>query len=71
MNNNIFVSLTLSMFIYILACQSIWHSKYMYYLSNIKIIHAKMHKILLLLMLHTSINFLEVYFLYFHCRSSR
>ena len=42
-------------YICILACWSISHSKYVYYLSNIKTIHAKNnYKILLSLMLHTS-----------------
>ena len=39
------------------ACQSNWHSKYVYHLSNIKTIHTKKnYKILLSLMLHTSID---------------
>ena len=54
------------------ACQSIWHSKYMYYLSNIKTANVKkIYKILLSLMLHTSLDVLKIYFLYVHSRSSR
>ena len=56
----------------ILACQSIWHSKYVYYLSNIKTVHATKYKILLSIMLHTSIDvFLKIYLLYFHSKSSK
>ena len=31
-----------------LACQLIWHGKHMYYLANIKIIHAKIYNIIII-----------------------
>ena len=54
------------------ACQSIWHSKYVYYVSNIEIIHAKnKYKIVFSVMLYTSIDVKNLYLLSDHSKSSR